>query len=250
MGESKLNQIIAVLNGKKTKAQEELTALNNAAKKPVLFEGIKRTYKPLTEGGLVQPPESKNVQMTVKQVIAKTREILGTVWDLTATQDIGNCKAIVDVKIGERVLIKQVPVTHLLYLEKQLEDLRTVIANFPVLDAAEAWEWTDAVDSYRTKEPTIKYRTEKVPNSYEKSAATDKHPAQVEFYWDDRPVGTWTEIRYSGAIEAKQKNAMLERVTQLRDAVKIAREEGNSIKLEKADIANSVFDFIFDGKLK
>lgn len=242
----KLNQIIAVLSGKKTKATEETTSLYKTCQKPVLFDGLSRSYRPLEEAGEPFPPENKNIQYTVKQVLAKARATLTEVWNLTATQDLGNCQAIVDVKIDDTVIIRQLPVTHLLYLEKQLDDLRTLISSLPVLDTAETWTWSDAADCYKS-EPTQKFKTKKNPKSFEKSPATDKHPAQVELYYEDERVGTWTEIRQSGAIEAKVKNAMLERLNALRDAVKVAREEANSLLVEKADYADDVFDYILNG---
>lgn len=40
-------------------------------------------------------------------------------FDVVATQDFANCQAKADVMVEGRVLIKDAPVTHLLFLEKQ-----------------------------------------------------------------------------------------------------------------------------------
>ena len=64
-------------------------------------------------------------------------------------------------------------------------------------------------------------------------------------YMEDVTVGVWTTVKYSGAIPAAEKNAMLERVRKLQVAVKEAREEANSIEVEKKKIGDNVLGYIF-----
>lgn len=47
----KLNQIIAVANGKKSQAQSELTRIHHTLAKGELLGGISRTYRPKDEEG-------------------------------------------------------------------------------------------------------------------------------------------------------------------------------------------------------
>jgi len=60
-----------------------------------------------------------------------------------------------------------------------------------------------------------------------------------------RKVGTWTTIKFSGAIPANERNRLLERVRQLSDAVKSAREEANSLDVEVKKTGEAVLNFIF-----
>jgi len=81
-----------------------------------------------------------------------------------------------DVVIDGQTIATDVPVTYLLFLEKQLVDLHTFVKKLPVLDAAESWVRDDSTDSWRT-EAVRTIRTKKVPRNHVKAEATDKHPA-------------------------------------------------------------------------
>lgn len=47
-----------------------------------------------------------------------------------------------------------------------------------------------------------------VPRNHVKAEATDKHPAQVEVYHEDVPVGYWTTVKFSGALPARRVNEL------------------------------------------
>jgi hypothetical protein len=120
------------------------------------------------------------------------------------------------------------------------------VAAIPVLDPAEEWNFDDATRAYRTR--TIQTtRTKKVPRNHVKAPATDKHPAQVEMYFEDVIVGTWETVKFSGAITAQRRNELIERVVKVRDAVKFAREAANSIEVEHRRIGKALFDYLLGG---
>jgi hypothetical protein len=141
-------------------------------------------------------------------------------------------------------VLENVPVTYLLFLEKQLIDLHAFASTLPVLDTSETWQWDANVDCYST-EPTFSNRTKKVPRSHVLYEATEQHPAQVEMYHEDIAVGQWKTMKFSGAISAQEKNQVIVRIRQLQDAVKFAREEANGRNVEDVKIGNKVFDFVF-----
>jgi hypothetical protein len=244
---AKLNQIIAVQAGKKAQAKETLTEAYHLIKKPELLTGLVRTYQPRDEGGETQPDERKLVQVKVNELITRVMRDLTDMFDVVATQDWANTQARADVVVEGRRLLEGVPVTHLLFLEKQLVDLRTFIEALPTLDAAEEWEYKPEFDSYVAK-PARTNRTKKVPKNHIKYEATKEHPAQVEMYMEDVWVGSWTNVKFSGAIPAAVRNAMLERVRKLSDAVKAAREEANGMDVRNVKVAATVLGFIFDGR--
>lgn len=241
---AKLNQIVAVVSGKKTRASKALTEIYKKLQKPALFDGIARTYTPTDEDGETQPAEKKNVQYKSRDAMHEAREALRELFDATATQDWGNCTARADVRVDETVVLQQVPVTYLLFVEKQLSDLHTFVKSIPVLDPAETWSWDENADCFATT-PAISNRTKKVPRSHILYEATDKHPAQVEMYHEDVKVGEWRTTKFSGALAAQEKNEMIQRVRRLQEAVKFAREEANSMDVENHTIGNKVFDFVF-----
>lgn len=240
---AKLNQIIAVEKGVKAKAQQELTAAHHDVQKPALLSGIARTYQPKDEEGEQLPPESTRVQLKVEQVLKSTAATLTRLFDVTAAKDWANCGARADITVDGRVLVPAVPVSYLLFLEKQLTDLHTFVRKLPVLDAAESWTPDPSTDAWKT-EPVRTIRTKKVPRNHVKAEATEKHPAQVEVYYEDVPVGYWTTVKFSGALPARRVNELLERVEKLQQAVKFAREEANGAEVIDQRVGDAVFGYL------
>ncbi|HLG78190.1 MAG TPA: hypothetical protein VKX46_17370, partial [Ktedonobacteraceae bacterium] len=179
-----------------------------------------------------------------EEIIRATSESLTKLFDVVATKDWANCSAKADVRVDGTVLLSQVPATYLLFLEKQLVDIHTFIKKLPVLDAAEVWVFDTSADSWAT-EPVQTLKTKKVPRNHVKAEATDKHPAQVEVYYEDIVVGTWRTIRFSGALPARRVNELLQRVEKLQEAVKFAREEANNMEVEEQKVGDKVFTYLF-----
>lgn len=241
---AKLNQIIAVEKGVKSQSFQELTEAHQALQKPALLAGIARTYRPKDEEGEQLPPESTKVQLKAEEVIRKTTESLTKLFDVTATKDWANCQAKADVVVDGRTLLRQVPATYLLFLEKQLVDLHTFVKKLPVLDASETWSFDASADAWAT-EPVQTLKTKKVPRNHVKAEATDKHPAQVEVYYEDVTIGYWRTVKFSGALPAQRINELVERVGRLQEAVKFAREEANAIEVEEQKVGEPLFQYIF-----
>lgn len=242
---AKLNQIIAVCDGKKSRTIASLTEIHHKVQKKGLLEGIARTYHPKDEeNGEKLPPESNRVQYTVKQAIEEAVVILSDLFDAVATQDYANCEARADVVVEGKALLTKVPVTHLLFLEKKLVDLHTFVDKLPTLDPGKEWSWNEAGGAYATPvQETV--RSKKVKRAFEASPATDKHPAQVMVFDEDVQVGTWSKIDYSGAIQETRRKELLDRVRKLQEAVKMAREEANSIEVKDQHVADPVFKYLF-----
>lgn len=145
--------------------------------------------------------------------------------------------------VDGRALVREVPVSYLLFLEKQLVDLHTFIRKLPVLDASESWNLDPSSDAWKT-EPVRTIRTKKVPRNHVKAEATEKHPAQVDVYYEDVPVGYWTTVKFSGALPARRVNELLERVEKLQNAVKFAREEANSAEVTDQRVGDAVLGYL------
>lgn len=241
---AKLNQIIAVEKGVKSRSFQELTDAHHALQKPALLAGISRTYRPKDEEGEQLPPESTKVQVKSEEIIRQTAHILTRLFDVTATKDWTNCVARADVVVDGEPLLRDVPVSYLLFLEKQLVDLHTFVRKLPVLDAAESWVYDPSADGWAT-EPAQTTRTKRIPRNHVKAEATEKHPAQVEVYYEDVVIGYWKTVKFSGALPAKRVNELLDRVEKLQQAVKFAREEANGADVVDQRTGEKVFRFLF-----
>ncbi|MFD6531378.1 hypothetical protein [Streptomyces sp. NPDC060184] len=241
---AKLNQIIAVEKGVKSKAHQDLTAAHHGLQKPGLLAGLSRTYQPKDEEGEQLPPESTLVQVKAEDVLRDTATALTRLFDVTATKDWANCAARADVTVDGRVLVADAPVSYLLFLEKQLTDIGTFVRKLPVLDASEAWAQDPSTDAWKT-EPVRTLRTKKVPRNHVKAEATEKHPAQVEVYYEDVPIGYWTTVKFSGALPARRVRELTERVEKLQQAVKYAREEANATEASDQRVGDAVFGYLF-----
>jgi hypothetical protein len=88
-------------------------------------------------------------------------------------------------------------------------------------------------------------RTRKVPRNLVKAVATDKHPAQVEVYYEDVTVGTWSTTKYSGAMDPVTRTAVLARIEKVLHAVKVAREDANTTPVADMKIGETVFGYLF-----
>jgi hypothetical protein len=240
----KLNQVIAIEKGTKSRALQELTEAHQTLQKPALLAGISRTYRPRDEEGEQFPPESTRVQVKAEDVIRKTTDELTKLFDVVATKDWANCTAKADVVVNGVILLSQVPATYLLFLEKQLVDLHTFIKKLPVLDASELWSFDSSADSWAT-EPIQTTKTKKIPRNHVKAEATEKHPAQVEVYYEDVLVGNWRTIKFSGALPAQRINELLNRVELLQEAVKFAREEANSLDVSEQKVGAKILNYLF-----
>lgn len=241
---AKLNQIIAVVGGRKSRVQSALTQVYHSLQKNDLLSGLKRTYRPKDEEGEKLPEESKRVQVRVSEQLETVRSELTDLFDGVATMESANAEAKADVKVGSKVILSAVPVTVLLFLEKQLTDIGTLVSKLPTLDPAERWEKSAEADCFATA-TYESVRTKKIPRNHVKYEATKEHPAQVEMYMEDVLVGFWSTVKFSGAIPEAERNSMMARVRQLQDAVKVAREEANGIDVKDVKIAKPVFDFLF-----
>jgi hypothetical protein len=240
---ARLNQIIAVEKGTKSRSLQELNESHQQLVKTTLLAGLSRTYRPKDEEGEQLPPESSKVQVRAEEVIKKTSEILTKLFDITATKDFTNCKARADVVVDGRVLLTQVPISYLLFLEKQLVDLQVFVKKLPILDSAESWVFDPSADCFSTT-PVQTIRTKKVPRNHVKAEATEKHPAQVEVYHEDIVIGYWKIVKFSGALPQKRVNDLFERIEKLQSAVKFAREEANQTEVEDQKIGEKVFHFL------
>lgn len=241
---AKLNQVVAIEKGVNSRATSEISEVYKMVQKPILFSGFSKTYRALDEEGEKYPDENQVVQTKVVDVLERVKEAKTELFDTVAQKDYANMTASADVSVDGKVLVKKAPVPYLLFLEKQLTDIRTLVSALPVLDPNETWNLDAGNGIYKSK-PVTTHRTKKVVKPLVLFPATDKHPAQTDKIIEDVVVGFWDTVKMSGAVEEKAKKALLKKVETLLDAVKTAREEANNSEAPKVEVGQEVLGYIF-----
>jgi type III secretory pathway component EscV len=249
MGKSpmKLCECIALTTGRKTDAQKKLTDLHQLTQKAGLFTGQHKTYQPRDENDReTLPEERQEIQLRVSDVVRQAEGTLGNLYDLIVTQDSGNQSAKSDIVLADgRVVLKDVPVTSLLYLEKQLEDLKKFYATLPTLDPAKSW--VKDSDNRCHRSVTTKTRTKRNKIPVVLYHATTEHPAQTQLVEEDKIVGDYMTVEFSGAITPNEKATLLERVAALKDAVVLARERANQTVIDQKRAGDTLFKYLHAG---
>lgn len=246
---AKLNQIVAVEKGTKNRVNEKLTAIYKTLQKGDLFAGLHKTFTPANEDpthplGVKEPDQKKEIQADATKLLAAIRDAQTELLDVTYTRDATNCLAKADVVVDGVAVLSEVPVSYLLWLEKQLNDLHSEIKKLPTLDPAEKWTYDPNQGVYVTA-PSETTSTKKIVRPLVLAEATKEHPAQVKEVTEDVRAGTWKTIRHSTALTVERREQLLTRVEKLQVAVKQAREAANMIDTVKTDsIGKKLFDFV------
>lgn len=243
---AKLNQIIAIEKGIKSRVYGDLTELNKAIQKPELFNGFNKSYQTKDDDGEQLPAERKRVQFVVSDVLRQVVRLSTEWYDVTARKDWTNCTAKADIVVDDVVLIKDVPISHLLFLEKQVTDLRTFVSGLPVLDEGEGWT-KDMNSGLYITEKTQTHRTRKLQKPVVLYPATPEHPAQTQMITEDVIAGFWNQVKQSGAMPKPKKDELADRLEKLRKAIIHAREEANVIdEIAAPKVGDAVFNYLME----
>lgn len=241
---TRLNQVLAIEKGVKTRVYADFTNLHNATKKAELLEGFTKNYIAKDETGETHPSQDKRVQHVSDDVFKQAQKLLSELFDITATKDWANCGAKADIKVDGVALLKDVPTTYLLFLDKQLSDIHKFISAFVELDSSVEWTKDPVTGYYRS--PLVRNQsTKKVQRPIVMYDATEHHPAQTQMITEDVVVGHWETTRMSGALPRVRKQVLLERTEKLLNAVKFALEQANTVEAHAQTIGGVVFGYLF-----
>ena len=185
MSKGKLNQVIAVVKGVKSRTQKLLTESHRGWNKEAI-SGIAKTYSPKADDGDPLPSESKTIHLNMPEKIRDTMDQVASFLDVVMTQEQGNTHAKGTIELDGKSFLMDVPVTSLLFLEHQLVDLHTFVSNLPTLPPDREWKF-DKNRNCHVTDPINSVRTQKVPKVIVKYEATKEHPAQTELFSEDTP---------------------------------------------------------------
>lgn len=240
----KLNQILAIEKQTKQNAHKQVTEVYQKLQKPALTAGLTRTYSPVDDDGEKFPPEKQNIQLRVPEALADVSAFLSPLFDITLQRDSANCSALADVVVDGQKILEQVPATYLLWLEKQLVDIHTIVCVLPTLPSDSSWTYDDGQGSYRS-ESIERAKTKKIPKPFVKAEATKEHPAQVDVVHEDVVTGYWKQVAFSGALPHDRARLLRDRVEKLLAAVKFAREQANLVEVAPVKAGDAVFSYLF-----
>lgn len=241
---TKLHQLIATEKTRRGVLDNTVTKTYQEATKTALFDGLVKTYASLDDEGLIYPGEAQKVLNSAPKMLAKIAAAEAELFDFVVTKDAANTRAKADIVVDGVVLAADVPVTTLLWMEKQLVHLATVIGHFPVTNPAEDWTWSTDDELWHNV-PAKTLRQKKVTKYITVAPATDKHAAQVVSTTEDVAEGWWSTQKLSGALAPARKAELLARVNKLATAVKTARETANQTEVADVKIGKDVLDFVF-----
>ena len=108
---SKLNQVICIEKGVKSKVTADVTELHKIAQKADLFAGFTKVYQKLADDGEDLPGERKKVQFTVQDIVGRAAGRWTELFDVTARKDYTNCTAKADVKVEGKTIVAGAPVS-------------------------------------------------------------------------------------------------------------------------------------------
>lgn len=247
---SKLHELLAVesnLSTQSNKTRTELTATFH--NKRHLYEEKLVTFTPNTDGAKAVTESQSDIQSTVAKEIDWLCGFMAKSWDVAHQVDVANTLAKADVVAEDgEILLKDVPATSLLQLEKRILEVQEFAQAIPTLDPAKGFRVDDQRGGgvYQARSVT-KSRTKKVPQVLELAPATDKHPRQTQVYHEDIPVGTVQEQEWSAMITPALKAEILNNCDVLMRAVRKARAKANEVDLDVTGnkIGKKLLDFIF-----
>lgn len=238
-----LSQMIAVRKGLRGRTDSEITDHYHDLQRVALFAGLTRSYAPKDEEGDKLPAEYTKVQKDVSEVLQSIAAASTKMLDVLYTVDEGNTVARGEVIVDGHKLF-EAPTPFLLALQKELTHFRTIVSKVPVLDPATRWEEDQTGEARYRSVPEQTTRSRKVLKNHVKAKATDRHPEQVETFTVDEIVGTWTLTKFSSAWSAKERDAMLQRVNELIDAVRKAVEQANATPVKQKQIGESIYAYL------
>lgn len=248
---TKLHELLAVesnLENQANKTRAEL--INTFEKKRHLFEEKIVSFTPTGENVQSTIESQLSIQTSVQKELDWVQGFLAKSLDASFQVADANTKARADIVLEDEantVLVKDVPATALLELEKRLTDILNLVNAVPTLDPAKGFELdaqrTDGV--YKARE-VIKNRTRKEKKVLIRYEATKEHPAQTELIEQDVVIGTIRESEWSGLITPAEKSEILSRVEMLTRAVRRARSRANEQEVDlNKKIGKTLLNYIF-----
>ncbi len=246
----KLHEILAVesdLRGQYEKILAETKV--TFEKKTEHFLGLHKSLKMFDSFREIEEAAAevhKEVVTTVDEKLKHTWKYAVKYFDCLLQKETTNTTATADLVIDGVVLGERLPATFLLGMEERIKKIRDLYESIPTLQPGTTWveDQTQRPGLFKALYPEKANKTEQSIQHKVLVAPTDKHPAQIEKWTEQVPVGIYAQDRWSGMISPARKAELLERLDILLAAVKKARQRANQADVVKGDIAQRLYNFV------
>jgi hypothetical protein len=244
----RIHQLLAVIGGAKAETDATLARLTQVAHSEDMVSGIEKTYRLAGETEdktrRPDPPQVKKVRYTAAQVLDDAEKLFARQWDLALTLDAAQGTAKADLVLPDgHVLLTAVPVRHLVYLEGEITRLLALVAGIPVQDGAQTWTTENAQPGQWRSVLPEQPKTKKVPFNWHRQNGSANFQEVVDVMTRDEVDQYVTTVNYTGALPAERKALLTDRLSELRTAVKMAREEANSAPVTQQAEGKKIFDW-------
>lgn len=247
----KLHELLAVHSNHETQVEKTSGELRDTfTKKEQRFRETLVVIQWNEQGKPDTKEEQSALQSTVADELNWISGFFANAVDVEHQIDKANQIAVADVILddeGETVILRNMPATTLLSLEKRLNKFQELCATIPTLDPTKAFEIDTTFRKpgvYKSRE-VVAPKTAKFERPLVLAEATKEHPAQVQLRSYDEVVGHRHSVEWSGMITPAAKADIHARVDQLIRAVKKARARANAVEIDtSAKIGKVLFDFI------
>ena len=244
-----LGQIIAVEKQTRQKDNAEGSRLKNAVQRQSWLTGLTKTYKPDDEDAPESEqidPQYTNVHLRAEDVLEEAVKYSVPAMDVTATKDRTNQDARADLIVNGTVLVPDVPVSHLLWLEHYLTEWKGFLTVLPVLPPEREWSLDHGRGLYMAV-PEFTERRVKETVPLVLVPATKEHPAQALPQTAEKRAGKYTTVHLSGAVTEDRKKQLLDRMHVLQLAVKDAVTRANRTEVTEVTEGHAILGWLLTG---
>ncbi len=245
---AKLHELLAVEPQREKDARLIADEAVELFGKPERFQERTSTisYFDEEEAARLNGSETKPMQTTVPAKLEHVRRVVGRYLNVLAAKEMASAEARADIVIGDVTLFEGAPSGLLLTIENRLNILRHVLEAIPTHRPGNEWrrDPDKGEHIYRAHGIAKTFKPRKTLQYKEVSPATDKHPAQVEKWWEDKPIAEIVNEIWSGELTSRQKADILERLSLLTQAVKRAVKRAGQVEAEDKEIAEPIFDYL------
>ena len=158
----KLHELLAVENSLENQANKVRTDLvSSFSSKRHLFEEKRIVFSPSEENSIEVTEQQSDIQSTVRKELDWIVPHLSKAIDASYQVAETNTQARADVVLeDDTILLKNIPATALLELEKRIAELHVLISSIPTLDPAKGFTFDSNRSIYQARE-ILKTRTRK-----------------------------------------------------------------------------------------
>lgn len=250
MAAPKLNEILSIENDLKAAYEKILVESKTTFdKKADHFQGHHKSLKMFDqsrEHEEAAQEQHKELVTTVSEKLDHSWKYIAKYFDALLVKEATNQAACADLVVDGAVIAEKVPATFLLGMEERLKKVRELYDSIPTLQPGVAWksDETQRKGVYKAEFSEKALRTEQTIKSKVLYDATKEHPAQIDKWAEQVPIGTYTTERWSGMLSPAEKAKMIARIDELLAAVKKARQRANQTEIVKREVAKKFYEYI------